>query len=1269
VTTVTRSVDGTTRPSLRERAVPHVPGVSVIIASALVIMRRFVFTGGVPAGTDMLGFVSRAAQNASPGRILDAWSPGSFGARRVFTFDNILGAVTMLTRNPMLTVKLFDVVALTGAGVGAYALAWSWFGRRRAATIAGIFYLTSQAVLTRWGSGQLNVEIIIALAPLMILGWSACLSRFSVRRVIAFTFVLGFGCLVRADLMLYVAPFLILYALVALVAAPSRRPVVVNAAKSLAVAVPGVAALNAAWLVPTLTGFRAQYQTLSQIFPTSQLASRSIDIYPSLLGLGREIGYFGFTGTETWSSYPVLPLWAYYAAASVVPLLAFSVLGWRRDARSVFLVLAAVIATMAAPGSRAPLGAIYLWVTRNVPVAGNLRDPNRWLIFQALAYALLAGLALDRCVTATPRWWREHRGRVVPRVLVEWATRAPRAARAVVGLTLLAVALVPIAPTVLVGLRTWHVTSGQRALLTAVSSSRGPAGMVATIPFEQDYRFVVQGSYQGYEHDLGYESTLFTGRGAVGDGSWNQRSANLLAYAAGLLTDGDPAFGRILGSNGVRYLTSFNYPLVAPQLLSPSVGAFTQQATAASMTGLTPVAGNSAGADYAIAGAAAPLTFRSNVAVVLGGNQGIASLADWPGLHLSAWATFTADGVISTKGFGALLGLIRRADLVLMADERPVDIAVEGTTPMARVAGITSDPQLDRLETDVPTDQSAQRGSLYDFASPSPQPLSTTRSSTLHVATARSAEVWVRVLASSQAANVHVAIDGRSVGSVTPVTVGPGGFEWISLGRVFLGAGSHRMTVSATPSSFGDSYEVAEARLVDPTVLTTSESELHRALAASARRVAYAFDLNDVAKWGWTGLASRLAPVGPQAYSAHAWSVPHGANTVIGTVAAPGGTLAESLRAVAGRSVFAVAALHYHVAQDWSDRPYVYLEFKGTGSGSLYTVIFDFGSNGQNEARYVIEDTSRGWRDLAFSTAASGSGGGPSNWSKVTSVRVALESKSAAGSFALGVPLPSVSVNDFTVALPMLTGTAGLRATLHPVCFGPKPAGTLVRRHGNGAIELSIAGANSSCRLDVAPASGFHERPAVAVRLRPAGIERWSYSFTSTHAGVLTWNQAFDPLWQLAESGRAVTGQPVTSLATGFILARGRHAGVLAFAGETSTVVGVIVTLAAAVLLAVLALAMKSGPAADSARSGAVRRRRSRFSRWSRTSWAEATSRGSLVGGLTLIATGPVMSLTGSTPVLAGLSLLALVAFAVSVLLGATSPPADHDADATMSQR
>src|ERR1700722_17531559 len=108
--------------------------LSLLAAVAIWIMRRFIFTRELSAGTDMFGFISRATQYSNFGRLYDAWSSDSFGSRRVFNFDNIVGALTLLVRNPVLTIKALDVLTLFGAGLAAYILTWSWYERRLAAT-------------------------------------------------------------------------------------------------------------------------------------------------------------------------------------------------------------------------------------------------------------------------------------------------------------------------------------------------------------------------------------------------------------------------------------------------------------------------------------------------------------------------------------------------------------------------------------------------------------------------------------------------------------------------------------------------------------------------------------------------------------------------------------------------------------------------------------------------------------------------------------------------------------------------------------------------------------------------------------------------------------------------------------------------------------------------------------------------------------------------------------------------------------------------------
>ena len=1171
----------------RSRGARHLPGAGLLVAVTIWTMRRFIFTGGIPAGTDMLGFVSRSAQNASPAQILDPWSPSSFGARRVFNFDNILGALTLLLRNPMATVKVLDVLTLLGAGIGAYALAWAWYRSRLAATSAGLLYMLSQASLTHWGSGMLNIEIIIALAPVMLLTWSSCLQRFTAGRAIGFTFAVGAGLLVRADQVLYVAPFLVLYAAAVLAVrgrlpgrAGQRGP---DARGRRA----GVLLLNAAWLVPSLTGYRAQYETLSQFFSLGSLSARSLGLYPSLLGFGREIGYFGFTGTETWYSYPGLPLWAYYALASLVLVLAGLALRWHRDHRTVFLAMAAAAATLAAPGSRPPLGGLYLWAAQHIPVVGNLRDPNRWLIVQAIAYALLASLTIRHAARAASS---ARARRPPPRRLTRLPD--PVVSGAVAGIVL-AIALVPVLPTAVIGLRTWHVTRPQQALLSLVA--RAPsADRAASIPFDQDYRYVVQGSYQGYEHDLGYESALFTGRQDIGDGSWNQRSASFVAYEAGLLTRRDPAFVSMLASAGVSRLMNFQYPLVAPQALGAAVGPYTEQRDAAGLPGLTPLLTNSAGTDYRIAGAASPLSLRRNIAVVLGGSQGVSALADRPGVTLSDWAVFTAGDIIATRGYPALLTLMRRADVVLLADERPADIAVEGTPPITELTGITSDPQLDRLETDVPTDQTEQDGSLDDPAVPIPQPGPTSSSSAFSVRSPRRVGIWARVLANPQAATIEASVDGARVGAITPVTLGTGGFEWLRVATVSVGRGTHHVTLAAVPSRFGDRYEVEESRVLDPGALRTAEDQLGRVLAERARRVAYSFNLADAAKWSWASLARRLDPAEAPSFSPRAWMVPPGAGTAVSTTGAPDGTIAPQFTARTGRSVYTVAKLRYPKPRDWAKTPYVYLEFKGNDSGKPYEVSFYSGQRANDAARYVIRDTSSGWRRLAFPTARPGPGSGAADWSRVRAVSIALPSKSESGTFALGVPQPSRPVASLAVPLPLPRGTPDVGTTTRqPDCTGGVRSRALGWDAGTRTLVVPVTSLNPSCSIFIASRAGYRQLPAAAVKLRRTGTESWSYSFSARQPGVLVWTQAYDPLWALSGAGPRRAPFPVLALLDGYLVSSGRQAGTIAFTGGSSTLAGVAITvLTAMALLLILVwrrLLARRPARADAGPPGALR--------------------------------------------------------------------------------
>src|SRR5205085_11082234 len=84
VTVQQRDVGILRAPWLRVHAMPSI----AMLAFCAWLTRRWIFTSGIPAGTDMLGFISRAGQNAPGLRALSIWNPNSFGGLRQFTLES-----------------------------------------------------------------------------------------------------------------------------------------------------------------------------------------------------------------------------------------------------------------------------------------------------------------------------------------------------------------------------------------------------------------------------------------------------------------------------------------------------------------------------------------------------------------------------------------------------------------------------------------------------------------------------------------------------------------------------------------------------------------------------------------------------------------------------------------------------------------------------------------------------------------------------------------------------------------------------------------------------------------------------------------------------------------------------------------------------------------------------------------------------------------------------------------------------------------------------
>jgi hypothetical protein len=1149
----------------------HVPPLLVLLAATLWLARGFLLTSQLPAGTDMLGFVSRSAQNATLSNALSLWTPTSLGYPRTWSLDNVMGALTILTGSPIVTVKLLDILVIFATGASGYLLAWSWYRRRTVAFVAGLLYMLSQAALSRWGSGQLNVAMAIALAPVLLWSWSQCLQRFTVRRALTLALLVTGMLLIRLDMLLYVAPFMALYTCFAIPYASPASPVR-NALKTVAVALPAALALNIYQILPVAIGYGPKWLSSGQLFDLQQIATHTLSAYQSLLGFGREIGYLAFTGQQTWFSFPFLQLWAYYAAASVVVACAFVALAWEHGRRTIFLAVMAIVAVFLAKGSDPPFGNLYTWAINHIPIVSDIRDPNRWLIFEALALGIMAGITVDRIVSRGPGLLaRIH----VPR-------RAGRVAAGTFAVVLVAAMLVQVAPTLAIGLKTWEPPADEVQLLDSLHGTA--PGVLATIPYDQSTMFVDTPAYSGYEHDLGYESPLFTGVPTLGTGDWDQRTSDYIAYTSSLLGAGDPAFVRLLASVGVSDLVSLNEPIQAAQVLDAARGSYYEQTAAQGMSGLVPVTNNTGGTVYALPAASPLITFRPNIAVVLGGRAELASFADLPGIDASSWAAFDADDLIAAGGLPRLLSLINGASLIVAGPSQDSELAALAASPLAKLSGITSDPQPGRQTLLLPSDQSTFLGALADPNQGIPLPATTVANSTFTLSSAQTVEVWAHIESSADAATITVSVDGRTAYSHTPLAVGADTFAWVPAATVSLPAGHHVVTIDAERSEFGDTYEVDETRVVSSAARLTDQSQIDAALQSDSGHVAYAFDLDSPGSSGQS--AAAFEPVTKLPGTALAFWAPTAEVTVSPDVTETGAPAAD-VAVPAGRDTYAAVQHSFAPAQNWSHRADVFLDFDGTDSGLTYQVVVTFG-NGAGDAYYSVKDASMGWRTVALSTDNPSVSDNP-NWAAVSGIRIALPSKDSASSFRVGVPALSGALTSLAEAYATPYATAGTAVQLLSATTGGDctaiPAASPAASISAGVLTVDepTTALGGGCQAVVLPPDGIHALPVITPKIT-AGSP-YEASFTSSNPGVLVFNQGYDPGWLLSTGGQSETPIPAQSVVNGYLLAAGSHSITLTYSGNEIGLAGLLVSVLVLLGISVVMWRVRPRPEGTPARA------------------------------------------------------------------------------------
>ena len=302
------------------------------------------------------------------------------------------------------------------------------------------------------------------------------------------------------------------------------------------------------------------------------------------------------------------------------------------------------------------------------------------------------------------------------------------------------------------------------------------------------------------------------------------------------------------------------------------------------------------------------------------------------------------------------------------------------------------------------------------------------------------------------------------------------------------------------------------------------QSQINSTLQSVAGHVAYTVDLGSP---GFNAAsAAAFEPVTSVPGTALAFWAPTAGVTVSPDVTASGAP-AVDVSVPSGRSTYAAVQHTFASPQDWSHRADVFVHFDGTNSGLTYQVVVTF-NKGAGDAYYAVKDDAAGWRTIALSTDNPAVADSP-DWAAVTGIRIALPSKALSSSFRISGVALSGALTSIAESYPTPYAAPGAQVQVLSARSGVDcelAASNSVAALSGGALTIDLPAnmVGDGCRAVVLPSTGIHALPVVI----PKTVTGSSYqaTFTSSHAGVLVFDQGYDPGWLLSANGTTSNSHP-----------------------------------------------------------------------------------------------------------------------------------------------
>lgn len=1071
--------------SLRHRADPvvrlftgHLPALAVIAVVELVLLRAFLFSPRLPAGTD-LGFVYSQLEYMRLHRIhgFSVWLSNPLGEVQQFSVYWLLANICWVVGHPVAVVKGAVVVCTAIAAVGMYGLAY-WLTRSKLASLlAALGYVLAPISIGTWLLGHLDIGVAYAVGPLAVWALWAALRDGSPAAMVGLGLVGSAVYLITSGQGIFWLIPLVAITLLELARPAGRTPrrvVAQRLALTLSVALPVLVAGSAVQAIATLRGLHAPFtQSTGKVYmhDIAVHAKYSLPFVDNVLGVPLVSRYLAGTAQVGVSAFDALP---YRVTAAALIALALTVLFTRHRRPALLLLGLTVSAWLLAAGPNGPIGPAYRQAFLHVPLFSFLRSPNRWLMVSSLCLALMLALAVAG----------------LARRAAEAGRQGSRSSRRLATLGLICVVLLTSGDLVR-GLPTFRPPSPYPSIYGQLRNDRTD-WRIATVPFFQAWMDSIPST--GFETtiqaDMGYASALWHGHSDLARGGWDPRAANLVAYIYELIKQGEThSLPKLLGALGVKYVAINPY---APTEVRDGQPAFMRR-----QNGLVLLARIGKVEMYGIADALPQAFVAARSCVAVGGLALLGDLADEPSYGFAKLMPVFADQALATGGPDGLRRELRASRCVVLApgaeDELRVLLHAVATVDASFAGPITwtraqVSPMLD-LQADPADAVSVPAGSALTSRITAPR--------------AGRYQLWVEALQAPGLSPLRMRVDGREAG-VAPLASGVGsGMRWVRSRTLTLAAGSHRFGLTNLARAANHDVRIAkvallpEAAVAGPLGLPAGTRVIRESGGSGPRALAGA-------QGGTSIVAGRWAPYDQPGYLS----------------AAPSGTsgLALSVRK-ADRPYFTLATASAAGAVD-PYRPLAF-HFAGTGSGATYYLSVRFDRTGTLAAGFRFVDTTSAPRTLVFSPLQPSFVTAVPDWAHPSNLTLATADKSRLprpiridGPFQLAGPdLRQSFSEDGRSGDPFAGGPEGRRALEPPTQLvdhrvrvsDAGGSGMLVLTQSFHPLwTITPAAASSAHTVALGFANGYRlERPVVGATIAFAGAHYGNIGFV---ASVVVWS-------------------------------------------------------------------------------------------------------------------------------------------------------------------